>query len=120
MKATELRIGNYINEPLNENKDPFVVWQIYHEEGNNKVNGYPITYFSPIPLTEEWLVKLGFNKTEYTHIYDNGDYSFRLDRLSLWDYTGDDGYCIAVKILHVHQLQNLYFALTGEELIIKE
>ena len=72
----------------------------------------------PIPLTEEWLLKLGFKKTEW----DNFN-SYRL-MIGNNDYTivlYSDGNCevgdiITCKIEYVHQLQNLYFALTGEEL----
>jgi hypothetical protein len=68
----------------------------------------------PIPLTEEWLVKFGFKKDEYynaivkqpieLHVQDN---IYWCD--ILWN---------SMEIKHVHQLQNLFFALTGEELII--
>ena len=38
MKANELRIGNYVFEPKNENTEPFKIWSIYHEQNNNKIN----------------------------------------------------------------------------------
>ena len=74
----------------------------------------------PIPLTEEWLFKFGFQideleRDEY-YIYEadhlvclykgiNGGYQRTIN-----DY--DDG----IELNNVHQLQNLCFALTGEEL----
>ena len=107
MKANELRIGNLLDfegEALSFEFE-FVKWDNWE-------------LFKPIPLTEEWLLKFGF--TFYReNMYDIKDFTFLLDRFTLWDYTGEERYFIACSINHVHQLQNLYFALTGEELEIK-
>lgn len=76
----------------------------------------------PIPLTEEWLLKFGFNKVK-------SDY----EEAETWDfYFGvlyfdmannsvkiNGQYCLSNIPKYVHQLQNLYFALTGEELTFK-
>ena len=83
--------------------------------------------FEPIPLTEEWLLKFGFKKKM-------GFYEIRGKRSKLMlvkstlrinlaqqcitEITYGD--CYAFNLSSVHQLQNLYFALTGEELTIKE
>jgi len=79
-----------------------------------------------IPLTDEWLLKFRFKTRTTENIsiqYFIGanpvtrDWMFDI----LW-LKGDEypfyrnGY---FKIKYVHQLQNLYFALTGEELTIK-
>ena len=66
-----------------------------------------------IPLTEEWLVKFGFEK-DAEEDYCKGDFCFRwqFDKLTLLCDIGH----IQPPLLYVHQLQNLYFALTGEEL----
>jgi len=70
--------------------------------------------FQPIPLTEQWLVKLGFVKDIYDDWVCKGVFGpfingkFDLDRKGR-----------TTPIKSVHQLQNLYFALTGEELEIK-
>lgn len=74
-------------------------------------------FIDPIPLTEDVLFKCGFDKNDnmFTdnklvgiEIYDE-DLHFRV-------LCGN--YCLCV-INNLHQLQNLYFALTGEELNIK-
>ena len=138
MTVNELRIGNLIyrkggseifRDGIPEIKHPDIVVEvktIFSDNGIDGVNASwngdryvfdpPLWNAKPIPLTEEWLVKAGFEKTKHNNIYDKGDYSFRLDRLNLWDYSGDEGYLIAINIQHVHSIQNLYFALTGEEL----
>ena len=69
----------------------------------------------PIPLTEEWLLKFGFEKTSLHYLKKDGII-----------IQSEDNYfecflgSIVVKLQWLHQLQNLYFALTGEELKIKE
>ena len=80
---------------------------------------------NPISLTEEWLIKLGFEKDLQINLYrlyndfgtivyypkssvEKSKFSFMLI-----------GYCfVTYEISHVHQLQNLYFALTGSELTV--
>jgi hypothetical protein len=100
-------------------------------------------YIKPIPLTEEWLLKFGFYKEEnvtpvskyhshfYSIGYDDCKYSFayasfRDDWGFYHSYTDavdekDNNRFDAISfgIQSVHELQNLYFALTGEELTLK-
>lgn len=71
----------------------------------------------PIPLTKKWFLNFGF---EYK-IFAWGIGNLSVDdenRLIINDSKGY-GIIIARDVLYVHQLQNLYFALTGEELIKK-
>jgi len=117
MKAQELRLGNIIsrmhdiNEPVIEIVDMFTIDWINRNPNNET--------YKPIPLTEEWLLKFGFEKKGkriskgWFYLWDeNGIVVFALAEMQ--DYTG----CY-LKIKYVHQLQNLYYALTGEELCIK-
>ncbi len=83
---------------------------------------------SGIPLTPEWLERCGLIKQgeESKHNYEVwGNRNIELARV-------DDGYALHVQDLdeyaswtiykavqYLHQLQNLYFALTGEELNVK-
>jgi hypothetical protein len=80
----------------------------------------------PIPLTEEWLLKFGFYVIEVAGM-DN-EYSTETEEAEIsWDKT--NGIIIFIlenvesfrvsHIKNVHQLQNLYFALTNKELTIK-
>lgn len=81
----------------------------------------------PIPLTEEWLVRFGFT-------YDGVLIDMLLE-IEKYKFLGYDNKSKRVHCYHfkptvqganlceckyVHQLQNLYFALTGGELTIKE
>ena len=118
MKASELRIGNYVQ--LEGLKRPIKVSIIDTTETST------YTKAKPIPLNEEWLIKFGFDKVGIaltsiaiaplnlpcTFNLPNTPFSFCQGKLILTTGTGD--FC--VNIDYVHQLQNLYFALTGEEL----
>lgn len=107
MKANELRIGNWINTGEFHSKEL---------QGEHQYVGdwYKYTHmFTPIPLTEQWLVDLGF-KLEKGSNYD----MYILN--TFWIIHNEKGYeppiFFGMYLLYVHQLQNLYFALTGEEI----
>ena len=85
MKANELRIGNYLINELayHYNEGLCQVTGIFHDlhgfkgyaiqtgEGNTTLlNDEDESYFKPIPLTEEWLVKFGFKKRKYLHLFN--------------------------------------------------
>lgn len=129
LKANELRLGNWVNSKIKgctrikEGYVQLLEEQLYYlfdvDDDWERID--------PIPLTEEWLVKFGFDKDEE---YDEGglvDYRFilmngSLEFVSFWN--SEDLMVInqpqtGVDIEHVHQLQNLYFALTSQELTIK-
>lgn len=131
MKVEELRMGNFINVPTfdNERTDTSV-------EGIDLVNDFPLEYniqtihvmdlslsqCEPIPLTEEWLLKFGFEFKKTTKYYVNNYFHCFY---GVTDETkGKIIFATNLKkrifIDYVHQLQNLYFALTGEELKLKE
>jgi hypothetical protein len=139
MKTTELRIGNLVQT----NQGVFKVSGI-QSEGLWICPFFSKESFSPnrkdiqpIPLTKKWLLNLGFEKGKYSVLnephyvlYSNYDYPFIVSVRYMDVYTemqplfGDKG--IGLKaitdnrgIKYVHQLQNLYFALTGEELNYK-
>ena len=121
MKASELRIGNLVKAQPFEgiitvfNNDKCVV---KHKSGIVK---YLIEDLEPIPLTEEWLLKFGFEKQ---HNEEDFDYWFKNDFSNdiIWEHS--EGFCHNLNyggdIKYVHQLQNLYFALTNEELTYEQ
>ena len=122
MKANELRIGNLVKNKIDGSVNP-VNFLAPTDMGMVLTTSYfphfTIEQAEPIPLTEEWLVRFGF---EYTEIHE-GFNQYRKDLLNL--SITPNGFEIFltfkwINIKHVHQLQNLYFALTGEELTIKD
>jgi hypothetical protein len=127
--ASELRIGNWITYfgnygRIESIKKDGCVYLVYGklEQGNF---GNVIEAIEPIPLTPEILEKCGFVKTE-SKSYRTGKevvfYAYHKDGLVyntiqvLWWLFNR---VMPNQIKHLHQLQNLYFALTGEELTFK-
>jgi hypothetical protein len=127
MKAEELRIGNLVNcnglsivRDINPNRLR-VVYTLNDNERNSSV---PIDLIEPIPLTEEWLIKFGFEEFKgwddmrfwKVKGEENGE-RFELFE-TLQGYESPSGKVID----SVHALQNCYYfhTLTGKELTIKE
>ena len=110
MKANELRIGNLIQD---NNKEWIVSAQLIYSvvEGNGYLAG-----FKPIPLTEEWLVKFGFDKSNENNYLKN-EFRIWIEKHNTYFYI-IGSYMVICN--NVHQLQNLYFALTNTELTINE
>lgn len=127
MKASELRIGNYVSYDCATGG--------YWQEKQVCASNFGITAagtllcesYKPIPITEDWLIKFGFEENKK---YSTPQYWLQIDKLDdefLYDikdkkfylsHSYDSG-SFGIEILYVHQLQNLYFALTGEELTLK-
>ena len=102
MRAEELRVGNLVFDGITNEK---VSSSMLHYGWRNE-------NYKGIPLTEEWLLKFGFDKDIFTCGY-------KADIVKGILYL-DYGEIELTEVKHVHQLQNLYFALTGEELKIQE
>ena len=127
MKATELRIGNLINHD-----NGHVYWSVdsisnYElditiDDHQGDITVCCVIYKSvqPIPLTEEWLLKFGFEKDEDNDFYLDASYFDICYQNKKWYLRQDGELFDLIDIDYVHQFQNLYFALTGEELKIKE
>lgn len=127
MKANELRIGNLVTGyPINSiNKIISIRENII---GNIPIKSrgeylYPVEDASGIELTEEWLLKAGFkniklekNQSFYRRQNDNLNLLIE-EFLEKGQWRAKIGFCFLAKIEYVHQLQNLYFVLTNEELI---
>ena len=128
MKANELRIGNWAYN----NKDVQVT--------SNMIHNYDIGIYdlNPIPLTEEWLLKFGFERfifkvdTDYQKTSDilyklqidtSQTLTIKISKPFLFPMIKctkqNQGYYLR-GVRHVHELQNLYFALTRQELNFKD
>lgn len=121
MKATELRIGNLVlyNTKVAKvtglNTCMIDIDEIFEPLLDDN--------FLPIPLTEEWLLKFGFQR--YGTYMGNPEYNRGIHANTIRNY--DDRYYFIDNcdswmndrpVKYVHELQNLYFALTGEELTV--
>lgn len=117
MNIRELRIGNLVKykDTSPQIKVIEIEWYFFAED-------HYIKNSTPIPISEEWLIKLGF-----VYIFEFDEYQylgstwFKIQHDNLIDgkrdYWFDRENLSSIRIKYVHQLQNLYFALTGEELI---
>ena len=114
MKASELRINNWIQFRHTETPVRITLGDFVREYNDEHLEDY-----EPIPLTEKWLKRLGFEikkgawgtsaeirigGVRYV-LYQNGN---------VWSINPTDGYRVDFK--YIHTVQNYYFALTGQEL----
>ena len=126
IKATELRIGNlYYSQAINNTSSGVEFVDTVTSANSTTIRDaehYGKDWAGrPIYLTEEWLIKFGFGKhsrenstiINYSIVKDNWDY-FTVFAIDIKKGLGFAG--CKYKVKYVHQLQNLYFALTGEEL----
>lgn len=113
MKANELRAGNFID--LQGQLTEAMEIKPTNRHDGWLINGIPDTMYNGIQLTEEWLLKFGFEEMPYSFSFER----FRItkqDNSNIWFTAFNANGAHINKIQYVHQLQNLYFALTGEEL----
>lgn len=139
--ANELRIWNWI-------ADASKVWLHVEGITNSDAEGrrkivyktksglsmFELEYSQPISLTPEILVACGFQKFSHEPGYKVGsDFLDEKDercdeytkgKLTIMDWgngfvlSNSFSFSLRVELKHLHQLQNLYFALTGNELEI--
>lgn len=108
MKANELRIGNWVSN--GEIEFQITSKDIYHRDV--RVYG---SFIKGIPITPEWLQRFGFE--------NRGNNLFVKGKIELRYYANRCEVVVRginITYQYVHQLQNLYFALTGEELELKQ
>jgi hypothetical protein len=113
LRASELRVGNITTLGVVSLIDQDV-FRVVDSEGDSFKNTW--AEIKPIPLTEEWLLKFGFVSNPYKDRYE---LIAKINIIIECDKTKGliDLYCEQFPhIKYVHSLQNLYFALTGEEL----
>lgn len=110
MRENELRVGVYI----------------YYLEEVFKVDAECISMhwgddlddaYRPIPITEEWLLKLGFEKVN--RVFYKNDFGYEFGFINRAVLKNGDNYILITHIEYIHQLQNLYFSLFNKELQVK-
>lgn len=113
MKANEIRIGNLIVESLSFGSDKVI-------KVDSNIFNRRIDEFIPIPLTEEWLLKFGLKQstTDKKRFYILGTDIYIFNESKIFFNAGSSN--LSIQLYYVHQLQNLYFALTNEELTYEQ
>lgn len=122
----ELRIGNLVQRPKKLRNEVLDGGLIYY--GINVIMLRDCEHygkdwaFEPIPLNEKWFFRFGFTK----HHADFGDKIIMFKKSkSGWIWMlypkelGSAEENRSQPLKYVHQLQNLYYAITGKELKIK-
>ena len=126
IQASELRIGNKLNflgdvvtfKNITEIREDGIFWIKTFEPKIESKN----FHFKPIEITENWLLIFGFKKRKNRHLFhwENkiviSEYKDEFENF-FYPKTGYD-IRFSNEIKYVHQLQNLYFALTGAELTV--
>jgi hypothetical protein len=118
--AKELRVGNKVYggdriktvDHIDANDDTFG----FDEDADTFCLGMNEGYIRPIPLTTDILSKCGFEYNYfdgYTFQHPNG-LSFTQPDITKINFRG-----AWIGCKYLHQLQNLFFALTGQDLTIK-
>jgi hypothetical protein len=110
MKANELRIGNLVYNGFNE------VVKIHDIISQNNTSGYLLETLKPIPLTEEILLKCGFERDkDFNTVLKikietlNGNHVIFIDIRANVLFVGN----IEISDFnHLHELQNLIYSLT--------
>ena len=128
MEAREIRIGNYVYVDWVDSGRKLEINHGVHYGTETMVmnvtpTGYGIalSFVAPIPLTEDWLIKFGFEKSK--HWYTIGGIAISTDMNRLTQKV--DGMYVEIYNQfkcpkYVHKLQNLYYELTGEELTVSK
>ena len=115
VRASELRIGNLVG--VSWNNIFSTVIEITTDDVKLKDGFATYNQLQPIPLTEEWLLKFGFERQPWGLV--KGGLLFKDNiKYPCEELTLEIGNGFRVTVQYVHQLQNLYFALTGEELLL--
>ncbi|AQW91321.1 hypothetical protein [Elizabethkingia anophelis] len=117
MEGKELRIGNYLHD-RNGNLCKVIELRqdgIYAPAINEAITGLPN---KPIEITEDWLLNFGFklrSDIDGENYEKSGVKILILRSDNIHFFFGNPN----TKEKYVHELQNLFYALTGEELTIK-
>jgi hypothetical protein len=129
MNQNELRIGNLLHYKLFADNISVrgigknCIWL----NDNEHAGPISIEHLESIPLTEEWLEKLGLTKSTLDNDFEPNEpkwYSWIKGVFNLEiQQNGEIWFELYSHYKHikwVHELQNLYFALTEEELILQD
>jgi len=123
LRIDDLRIGNYVAYVSAKRDAVATVLRLKHLYflGDDPTD-FNI-YYKPIKINDAWLIKLGFkplNGHELSLWIDEWEcLSFFVETHYIGLRKGVKNIWTTGKIKHVHQLQNLYYSLTGKELVIE-
>jgi hypothetical protein len=126
LKANELRIGNLLKRNgIVVTIDGRSIFDIWDDDGIVKLG------YEPIEITENLLLKMGFTKDglfKNEYVFTLGKFFFSFNNHMIYLINGYEGDVLNYVgseitdgdnyIKHIHQVQNVYYSLTNEELTI--
>jgi hypothetical protein len=117
MELKDLRLGNYIQDKSGNIKS---VEALSSTRGIEVEGANPLEIYEPILLNSEWLLRLGFyaSGSSWLHISKSSS-GFDVQLLDELYFLNSDGLPFSNGFTYVHQLQNLYYAMTGSELMVE-
>ena len=119
----ELRKGNLVSL-AHESNIPIVTIKTIEEDNISvsEINGHFYDYelLMPIELTPDWLERFGEkrNRPDWQYEIQVGALKWYFRWNTEW-YSELGGIYLDSRFKYVHQVQNLYFSLIGQELTIK-
>jgi hypothetical protein len=135
IQQNQLRIGNYLCSSYPSSDIPYLLQVdfIASKKDTPRFEAKNIGFIDcecdadefgaqPIPITPEILEKCGFVVNGNELMYDVNDiHTFIIESKNVgkYYYTGGEGVELSREIQYVHELQNLYYAIEGEELEVK-
>lgn len=135
MKANEIRIGNWVNIQSHDKYAQIIEIKSGRPDNRDFVRisspnldtqfAVEISQISPIPLTEEILLKAGLKKSDSNFF---NEYQRKIGDILFSVMVSTEGKFFFIPSVHVrwsielksvHQLQNLFYYLCGEEIKIE-
>lgn len=116
IKANDLRVGNFL-----EGDELSIPRENTYHNGLTKITGFgismiefgKITSLNRVPLTHKWMVDFGFEKDGIQFSKNGVIILFEKRFFKFYYGVGIEDF---KNLDYVHQLQNLFYCLTGKEL----
>jgi hypothetical protein len=123
LDSHEIRLGNSYKIELGDGT--YKIGLINLEDIENLLDDEIDYFYQALEISEEWLIRFGFKSVldmsySFPKPYDNLELAYYGSINGFkkgWVITKLFGFSNGIK--YVHELENLYFALTGEELTYK-
>ena len=129
MEAKNLRMGNWVQDEHGITQYVYRLWKGGAELAEDENGGDDLDYTEDeifgIPINEQWLEKAGFKSgliDNYKSFSVGNDTFLCSGGDAVWIDKLIDGETYSVGLCgakYVHELQNLFFAITGRELELK-
>jgi hypothetical protein len=113
LDSHEIRLGNSYKIELGDGT--YKIGLINLEDIESLLDDDLDDFYQAMEISEEWLIRFGFVHINHFHAAKN----YQFNGVDVWVHSDNDITFGQWELKYVHQLENLYFALTGEELTYK-